>query len=180
MLNDFFIYLTRDSYMQLHAPTAVAVAPLSSAGVPTASALTRFSTSPKRLHHRSSRTASSPIWFCPSTRGCTHEVDAVPATWSSVPRISFRLHTSRRQRTSLRRGRRESAPEGLHEKVLDLVDGQACLRRDRREGERAVVGIAPEDRLDERHEADLLAQERVVLLQDRLNATSAFACATKD
>jgi hypothetical protein len=95
-----FICLTKNSYMQLHAPTAVAVAPLSPAGAPTASALTRFSTSPKRLHHLSSRTASSPIWFCPSTRGCTHEIDAVPATWSSVPRISFRLDTSRRQRTS--------------------------------------------------------------------------------
>ena len=63
---------------------------------------------------------------------------------------------------------RRSLPERLHEQVLDLVRRQPRLLCDGLERHRPVVRIALEHRLDQRHEADLLPQERLVLGQDRL------------
>ena len=58
--------------------------------------------------------------------------------------------------------------ERLHDKVLDLCDRDLCVLCDALEREHPIVGCAAKDRLDERHQADLLAQEVLVLLKDRL------------
>lgn len=52
--------------------------------------------------------------------------------------------------------------------MLHLCLGQSSFLRNRGEGEGALIGGAPKDALDERHEADLLSQERLVLVEDGL------------
>ena len=52
--------------------------------------------------------------------------------------------------------------------MLDLVQRQTRLLGNGLERERAVVRAALEHGLNERHEADLLTEEGVVLLQDGL------------
>ena len=61
-----------------------------------------------------------------------------------------------------------TSPQRLHHQVLHLVQRQPRLLRNRLERHRPVVRVPLEHRLDQRHQADLLPQERVVLLQDRL------------
>ena len=52
--------------------------------------------------------------------------------------------------------------------MLDFGLGQPGLLRDDVEADDARAGWSEEDRLDERHQADLLPQERMALLQYRL------------
>lgn len=73
-----------------------------------------------------------------------------------------------RKRERERNHKAKNAPQSLHNQMLDLVQRQTRLLRDRLEAHRPVIRVPPEHGLDERHQTDLLPQERVVLLQDRL------------
>lgn len=61
------------------------------------------------------------------------------------------------------------ARESLHYEVLDLINGNAGVRGDDAEGDNTVGRGATEDGLDESHQADLLAKEGEVLLEDGLD-----------
>lgn len=64
-------------------------------------------------------------------------------------------------------------PERLHHQVFHLVHRQPRLLPNRLETHRPVVRRPPEHALDQRHQAYLLPQKRIVLLQNRLQAASA-------
>lgn len=59
-------------------------------------------------------------------------------------------------------------PQRFHYQMLDLVQGQMRLLGDGLERHSSVIRASLEHGLDECHKTDLLSQERVVFLQDRL------------